>query len=261
MPTRSTTHTGGQLAFGPDGDLYIGVGDGGGQGDPDGYGQNMSTLLAKTSASTRATPTAAARRTTPSRTTTPSSAWTDAMKIWVYGHAPAVAFLVRPCDRRPLDRGRRMRTSARRSTADRANGSGVNAGKGKNLGWSQMRRQHRRSSLSPGMTARSGKLPLYEYGHAAGWCSVTGGFVYRGPMQPDGKASTSRATGAAVSSSSTKRAACGCARSTPRPHHVLRGGRRQAPVRGGRWQGLPGEAERRLAPDRLLDRQSSLRGA
>ena len=42
-----TNHNGGQLQFGPDGDLYIGVGDGGNERDPHNYGQNTGVLLGK----------------------------------------------------------------------------------------------------------------------------------------------------------------------------------------------------------------------
>ena len=42
-----SNHNGGCIAFGPDGFLYIGMGDGGNGGDPQGYGQNMNSLLGK----------------------------------------------------------------------------------------------------------------------------------------------------------------------------------------------------------------------
>jgi glucose/arabinose dehydrogenase len=42
-----SNHNGGQIAFGPDGDLYLGTGDGGSEGDPNGNAQSTSTLLGK----------------------------------------------------------------------------------------------------------------------------------------------------------------------------------------------------------------------
>jgi putative heme-binding domain-containing protein len=47
MPSTTQDHNGGCLAFGPDGYLYIGMGDTGPQGDPQGHGQDLGTLLGK----------------------------------------------------------------------------------------------------------------------------------------------------------------------------------------------------------------------
>jgi glucose/arabinose dehydrogenase len=47
VPQPFTNHNGGQLGFGPDGHLYIGMGDGGGGGDPQGNAQNPGSLLGK----------------------------------------------------------------------------------------------------------------------------------------------------------------------------------------------------------------------
>src|SRR5215831_882619 len=47
IPKPFNNHNGGQLAFGPDGYLYVGVGDGGSEGDPSNRGQNPLVLLGK----------------------------------------------------------------------------------------------------------------------------------------------------------------------------------------------------------------------
>ena len=47
FPCSTDVHSGGGIAFGPDGMLYIGMGDTGPQGDPEGHGQDLSKLLGK----------------------------------------------------------------------------------------------------------------------------------------------------------------------------------------------------------------------
>jgi len=163
-----TNHNGGQIAFGPDGFLYIGTGDGGGGGDPDGNGQNQNALLGKMlridvdHGSPYAIP-----------ASNPFAGQTGKKEeIWSYGL------------RNPW-----------RFSFDRANGDiyigdvgqgnweevdyEPNATGGRNYGWNRMEGTHcyppNSACSQTGIT-----LPVSEYDHSSGNCSITGGYVYRG---------------------------------------------------------------------------------
>jgi glucose/arabinose dehydrogenase len=162
-------HNGGALAFGPDGYLYIGLGDGGSQGDPYGNAQSLNSQLGKIlridvdHGDPFAIP-----------DTNPFAASGGVFKeIWAYGL------------RNP------WRFSFDRITHDLWIGDvGQNeweeidfvpAGMpgGLNFGWNKMEGTHPyKGSNQPGLTA-----PVAEYPHGPE-CSVTGGYVYRGAALP-----------------------------------------------------------------------------
>ena len=177
-------HNGGQLAFGPDGYLYLGLGDGGDAGDtgpghaPGGNGQSLDTLLGKIlriapdpaprDAGTRCRPTT--RSSTPP-TPSPRSGRTDCA---TRGGSRSTA--------RPATSGSAtsVRTSTRRSTAcSRPNGR--DAGKGVNFGWNRLEGDHAYRGSAPDDAVP----PVYEIAHDTGACAVVGGFVYRGTKIPD----------------------------------------------------------------------------
>jgi glucose/arabinose dehydrogenase len=165
-------HNGGQLAFGPDGLLYVGLGDGGDGGDPQNNAQNPGTLLGKilridveSAASPYAVP--------------PSNPFVGTAgrrpEIWAQGL------------RNP------WRFSFDRSTGDLYIGDvGQNAFEeidfqpasspgGENYGWRIMEGLH---CFNPVSCSQFGlTLPVTEYDHTQG-CSVTGGLVYRGTTFP-----------------------------------------------------------------------------
>jgi glucose/arabinose dehydrogenase len=163
-------HNAGQLAFGPDGYLYVGTGDGGSAGDPHGNGQNGHALLGKMLRLDvdNGTP----YRIPPDN---PFVGNNDFMpEIWAYGL------------RNP------WRFSFDRETGDLYIGD-VGQGNweeidfhpatsrgGDNYGWNILEGTHPYS----GVLVSVGLIqPIAEYSHEDG-CSVTGGYVYRGEMLP-----------------------------------------------------------------------------
>ncbi|MCE3258387.1 MAG: glucose/sorbosone dehydrogenase [Bacteroidetes bacterium] len=169
-------HNGGQLAFGPDGFLYVGLGDGGGAGDDHGArgnGQNLEKLLGKIlrldidSQSPFAVP-----------KDNPFTNVKDARsEIWAYGLRNPWRFSF---DRKT---GRLFCADVGQNKFEEVN----IIKKGKNYGWRIMEGNH---CFNPkdNCDTKNLELPIAEYGRDKG-ISVTGGFVYRGKNMPafDGK--------------------------------------------------------------------------
>lgn len=164
-----SNHNGGQVSFGPDGYLYIAVGDGGSGGDPHDNGQNRSTLLGSILRIDVNKQEGGKKYGVPADNPFAGNSNGYREEIYAYGL------------RNPW-----------RFSFDTANGRlwtgdvGQNAfeeidiiEKGGNYGWNIMEGNH---CFEPGNGCnRAGlKLPIHEYGRDEG-ISVTGGFVYRGP--------------------------------------------------------------------------------
>ncbi len=170
VPQPFISHNGGHIAFGPDGYLYFGLGDGGWTGDPLGAGQNLQILLGTIlridvdSAQPYAIP-----------PDNPFVGNDDALdEIWAYGL------------RNP------WRFSFDRATGDLYIGDvgdwrfeevnfqpSVSTG-GENYGWNVWEGNQERA----GGDAHGYVPPFFVYGHEHG-CAVAGGYVYRGEALPD----------------------------------------------------------------------------
>src|SRR5216684_5072807 len=166
-------HNGGQLQFGPDGYLYIGTGDGGSAGDPNNHAQDLSQLLGKL---LRIDVDHGLPYTIPR--SNPFFGFSSVRnEIWAYGL------------RNPW-----------RFTFDRANGDlwiadvgqdlyeevdlqpATSVG-GENYGWRKMEGFHCYNP-STNCADPSFTMPVLEYPHLQGACSITGGYRYRGTQIP-----------------------------------------------------------------------------
>jgi hypothetical protein len=174
VPQPQDNHNGGHIAFGPDGYLYVARGDGGGSGDPDGYGQRRDELLG-------------------------SILRIDVSDATGYTVPPTNPFVGQPAIRAEIwSYGLRnpWRFSFDRSTGDLYIGDvGQNAweevnvvsassggGRGVNFGWNITEGTHCFEPAT-GCDTSGLTLPVVEYDHSEG-CSVTGGYVYRGAAIP-----------------------------------------------------------------------------
>ena len=166
-------HNGGMLAFGPDGCLYAGVGDGGSGGDPNNNGQNQFSLLGKL---LRLNPSTGG----PCGNVIPNPFFIGggAQQVWSLGlrNPWRFSFDRQTSDLYIGDVGQGEREEINVSPAP-------NAGRGLNYGWRLMEGF---LCFDPSNNCNSGglTLPVLDYPHLGGACSVTGGYVYRGSVSP-----------------------------------------------------------------------------
>jgi glucose/arabinose dehydrogenase len=165
-------HNGGQLAFGPDGLLYIAFGDGGGGGDPLGSGQSLDTLLGKI---LRIDPRPSGGRPYRVPADNPFVGRDGARpEIWDYGLRNPWRFSFDAATRDLWigDVGQNAYEEVNFEPA----GSG-----GRNYGWNRREGLH---AYNGGERPDGAVDPVIEYGREGGACTVIGGFVYRGRRIP-----------------------------------------------------------------------------
>jgi glucose/arabinose dehydrogenase len=163
-------HNGGQLAFGPDGMLYIATGDGGGSGDPDGNGQNKETLLGKILRIDISREDGQRAYAIPADN--PFAGGGGAPEIFAYGLRNPWRFSFDSAT------GQLWAADVGQNEWEEIN----LIDKGGNYGWNfregEACYQPAKGCPSDGLTA-----PVFVYGHDIG-VSVTGGYVYRGQLVP-----------------------------------------------------------------------------
>lgn len=173
QPQPYANHNGGSLAFGPDGYLYAGLGDGGSANDPLGSGQRRDTWLGKILRLDVTTTDGA--YTVPADNPFVNQA-EDLPEIWAYG--------LRNPWRFSFDRatGDIFIADVGQNEWEEVNFQPAGSAGGENYGWNIMEATH---CFQQETCDRDGLvLPIFEYSHSQG-CSITGGYIYRGTAYPD----------------------------------------------------------------------------
>lgn len=173
-------HNGGMVAFGPDGYLYISLGDSGGGGDPDQDAQDVTTLLGSIlrididSGSPYAIPADNPFAGSPGGPNDPRR------EIWAYGLRNPWRFSF------DSQTGDLYIGDVGQNAIEEVNVQAATAGGGQNYGWDIFEAD---SCVDPhpinGCSTIGLTFPVTQYDHNLGGCSITGGYVYRGTCLPD----------------------------------------------------------------------------
>ena len=172
-----TNHFGGTVAFGPDGMLYLGTGDGGGSGDPQRNAQNPASLLGKMLRLD-----VAASNSLQPYTVPPTNPWVGGSggrreEVWALG--------LRNPWRYSFDSGNLYIADVGQARREEVNIIAATQG-GANFGWNIMEGTQCYNAVTCNQTGLT--LPVFEYDHGsngANGCSITGGYVYRGRALPE----------------------------------------------------------------------------
>lgn len=162
-------HNGGALLFGPDGYLYLALGDGGSAGDPGNHAQDLGSLLGKILRLDVSQP--GPYRIPPDN---PFVGGQGREEIWAYG--------LRNPWRISFDRatGDLYIADVGQNAIEEVNFQPAGSPGGENYGWRVWEGSRRYAQgEAPGAV-----FPVAEYTHAEGGCSITGGYVYRGQAIP-----------------------------------------------------------------------------
>jgi glucose/arabinose dehydrogenase len=165
-------HKGGQLVFGPDGFLYIGLGDGGSGGDPLGNGQNLSTFLGKMLRISVDPPFATGKEyAIPADN--PFAASGGLPEIWAYGLRNPWRFSFEPVTNRLFV-----------ADVGQDNWEEIDIlQKGGNFGWNVMEGKHCFPPTNTTCDMTNKILPITEYPHTDG-VAIIGGYIYKGSAIP-----------------------------------------------------------------------------